>query len=132
MTNVYTSFLRSPSAAALAANASLHYITTSTTLQGADAILKHIEAQDSQIQKKEEKVIHSTEGNNGVCVETETVLVFKQGGGVILPKMDDNMLADVTVVFPMVCQDLKFQWLLRSHHLRSTLYRSTATTRSRR
>lgn len=102
MADIYQSFLRSPSTSHLASDAALHYITTTSTIRGADAIIKHLQAQSKQIQKKEEKLLSVTAGPNGVCVETETAMVFKTGGGLILPNMDENMLADMSAVAMMV------------------------------
>ncbi|KAF4552307.1 Hypothetical protein D9617_10g072880 [Elsinoe fawcettii] len=102
MASIYQTFLRSPRIEHLAANASIHYITTTTTILKPDAIIKHLEVQSRAVEKKEEKVLNITEASNGICLETETVLEFRKGGGVILPGMDENMLADMTVVCPMV------------------------------
>ncbi|PSK55749.1 hypothetical protein B9Z65_4627 [Elsinoe australis] len=102
MASVYQAFLRSPRLDQLASNASIHYITTTTSIQSPEAIIKHLEAHSRQVEKKEEKILNTTEASNGVCLETETVLEFKRGGSVILPGIDTNMLMDVTVVCPMV------------------------------
>lgn len=102
MASVYTSFLQSPSASVLAANASLNYISTTTTIHEPAAILKHLQAQAKQLQKKDEKVLSTIEGDHGVCVETETTLQFTSGGGAFLPGIDENLLDEKTVVFPMV------------------------------
>jgi len=102
MANVYQSFLKSPSASVLAPNASLHYITTTTSIHQPEAIIKHLQAQGKQVEKKSEDVLSCVHGTTGLCLETETVFRFNTGGGVILPQMDDNMLADMTVVCPMV------------------------------
>ncbi|KAG8626819.1 hypothetical protein KVT40_005764 [Elsinoe batatas] len=102
MASIYQSFLRAPRIEQLAANASIHYITTTTTILKPDAIIKHLEVQSRAVEKKEEKILNVTEASNGLCIETETILQFRNGGGVILPGMDINMLADMTVVCPMV------------------------------
>jgi len=102
MANIYQQFLRAPNESALAPDASFNYITTATTINKSDAIIKHLQAQSAQILKKDEKILSTIENDNGVCLEIETVMEFKRGGGVILPKMDDNMLIDTTAVCPMV------------------------------
>lgn len=102
MADVYQSFLRSPNASALAQNASLHYITTTTSIHESSAIIKHLQAQEKLLNKKDERVLSVIESNDGVCVETETTFEFTRGGGAILPQLDDNMLADMVVVCPMV------------------------------
>ncbi|GAM90956.1 hypothetical protein ANO11243_090030 [Dothideomycetidae sp. 11243] len=102
MSDIYQLFLRSPDVSHLAPSAALHYITTTSTIKDADAIVKHLQAQEQQVQKKEEKILSCISSDNGVCAETETTFVFRNGGGLILPNMDENMLADVTAVCPMV------------------------------
>jgi len=102
MADIYQSFLRSPSAAHLAPNASLHYITTTTSINQPDAIIKHLQAQEKQVEKKSEEILSCIESSNGVCLETETTFKFVRSGGVLLPQMDDNMLADMEAVCPMV------------------------------
>ncbi|KAF2151380.1 hypothetical protein K461DRAFT_228325 [Myriangium duriaei CBS 260.36] len=102
MADIYQSFLRSPSASHLASDAALHYITTTSSIRGPDAVVKHLQAQERQIQKKEEKILSCIQGGNGICLETETTFVFRTGGGLILPNMDENMLADTTVICPMI------------------------------
>lgn len=103
MANTYQTFLASPSEALLAPNASLHYITTTTTIREPAAIIKHLQAQSKMVEKKSEEVLSCIESSNGVCLETETTFKFVKSGGLILPQMDDNMLADMTAVCPMVC-----------------------------
>ncbi|KJX93531.1 hypothetical protein TI39_contig4297g00003 [Zymoseptoria brevis] len=95
----YLSFLRSPTTAALADDASLNYITTTTAIKEPTAILKHIAAQSKQLEKKEEKVLNVIEGDNGCCVETLTTLLFQSGGGAYLPSMDSNLLDERQVTF---------------------------------
>lgn len=102
MTDVYSRFLSSPSTAALAANASLHYITTTTSIHEPAAIVKHLQAQEKLIKKKAETIINTIVGGSDVVVETETTFEIVRGGGTILPQMDDNMLVDSLVTVPMV------------------------------
>lgn len=108
MADSYLSFLRSPSASALASNASLHYITTTTSIHEPATIIKHLQAQEKQVKKKSETVLSTIESSNGVVLETETTFEFLRGGGTILPQMDDNMLADMLVVCPMVRRAVNF------------------------
>jgi len=102
MADIYQSFLRSPSVSSLAPNASLHYITTTTSFHEPEAIVKHLQAQAKQVEKRSENVLSCLESSNGVCLETETTFKFIRSGGVILPQMDDNLLADMEAVCPMV------------------------------
>jgi len=101
MASQYTSFLSNPTASALAADASLVYITTTTEIKEPAAILKHLQAQDKQLTKKAEKVLNVIAGQDGVCLETETTLQFKAGGGAYLPGIDENLLDNKTVTFPL-------------------------------
>ncbi|PSN59338.1 hypothetical protein BS50DRAFT_605305 [Corynespora cassiicola Philippines] len=98
----YQAFLASPTASALADNASLHYITTLTSLHDAPAILKHLAVQEKLLKKKAEKVLSTVEGPNGLSLDVETTLEFVAGGGAFLPGLDDNFVSDRTVTFPMV------------------------------
>jgi hypothetical protein len=98
----YKQFLTAPNPSFLAENASLHYITTLVTLNGASGILKHLKSQDHELQKKEEKFLDVVEGPNSLAVETHTTIEFLSGGGSYLPSLDDNFLADRTVTFPIV------------------------------
>lgn len=101
MTSIYTQFLQSPSASLLAADASLVYITTTTEIKEPAAIVKHIQAQAKQVEKKEEKILNSIEGQDGLALETETSLQFATGGGAYLPGIDENLLDEKVVTFPM-------------------------------
>ncbi|GAB7356182.1 hypothetical protein MBLNU459_g6770t1 [Dothideomycetes sp. NU459] len=102
MADIYSSFLRAPTAAALAPNASLYYITTTTAINEPATIIKHLQAQEKQVKKKSETVLSAVESRNAVVLETETTFEFIRGGGTILPQMDDNMLSDIIVVCPMI------------------------------
>lgn len=99
--NTYLQWLQSPTTSALASDASLHYITTTTTISEPTAILKHLTAQGKQVVKKEEKVLHVIEGANAACIETSTTLQFRLGGGTYLPSMDANLLDERIVTFPL-------------------------------
>lgn len=100
--SVYQSFLAKPNASALTDTASLHYITTLTTINTAAAIARHFAAQDQVLKKKQEKVLNAVASENSVCLDIETTLEFLQGGGAYLPGLDDNFLSDRVVTFPMV------------------------------
>jgi hypothetical protein len=106
MADAYLSFLRSPSESALASDAALHYITTTTSIHESAAIIKHFQAQDKVVKKKAENVLSSFGTSDGAVVETDTTFEFIRGGGAILPQMDDNMLADSIASLPMVGNDL--------------------------
>lgn len=98
----YQAFLASPSSGALADDASLHYITTLTSLNTAPAIIKHLSVQEKILKKKGDKVLSAIEGADGVSLDVETTLEFVSGGGAYLPGLDDNFVADRIVTFPMV------------------------------
>ncbi len=100
--NVYQSFLAKPKASALTDAASLHYITTLTTINTSGAILKHFAAHEKVLKKKQEKILDAVESGDSVCLDVETTLEFLEGGGAYLPGLDDNFLADRVVTFPMV------------------------------
>ena len=99
---IYQSFLASPNASALAADASLNYITTLTTINSAPAVAKHMAPLQSVLKKKQEKVLSAVVGDNALCVEAETTIEFVTGGGAYLPGLDDNFLSDRVVTFPIV------------------------------
>ena len=100
--SIYQSFLAKPNTSALIDTAALHYITTLTTIHTAGGITKHFAAHDKILKKKEEKVLNAVESPNSVCLDVETTLEFREGGGAYLPGLDDNFLADRVVTFPMV------------------------------
>ncbi|CAG8977199.1 hypothetical protein HYALB_00006736 [Hymenoscyphus albidus] len=99
---VYQQFLATNDASLLATDASLHYITTLTTVNGAGAIGKHLSGQLYELKKKEEKVLDAVESSNALVVEVHTTIEFLTGGGAYLPGLDDNFLADRTVTFPVI------------------------------
>ncbi|KAL1794667.1 hypothetical protein ACET3X_006483 [Alternaria dauci] len=100
--DTYTRFLATPSSGALADNASLHYVTTTTSISDATAIIKHLSVQERLLKKTKEKVLSVIESSNGLSVDVETTIEFINGGGAYLPGLDDNFVADRTVTFPMV------------------------------
>lgn len=98
----YQRFLAHPRNAPLAANASLIYVPTTTTIEGADAIATHTSRQASIVRKKSYQVINAIESSDALCLDIETTLEFLEGGGAYLPSLDDNFLADRVVTFPTV------------------------------
>lgn len=102
MASQYADFLRAPTTSLLAADASLVYITTTTEIKEPTAILKHIQAQQKLVDKKNEKILNTIAGQDGLCLETETTLQFKMGGGAYLPGMDENLLDEKLVTFPLM------------------------------
>ena len=98
----YEAYLAAPSTGALAEGASLNYVPTLTTITEPTAILKHLAAQQKLLKKKSERVLSAIESSNGLCVDTETTIELIAGGGAYLPGLDDNFLADKTVVLPVV------------------------------
>lgn len=119
--SLYKSYLANPSAGSLTEDCSLNYITTLTTINTANAILKHHTAHQKVLKKKEEKILSCIEGSNAISADVETTLEFITGGGAYLPGLDDNFLADRTVSFPMVCSHVQSSCLmLTGVALRST------------
>ncbi|KAL5387770.1 hypothetical protein PMIN04_011352 [Paraphaeosphaeria minitans] len=103
LSSTYTRFLANPSSSALADKASLHYITTLTTINDAPAILKHFTVQEKLLKQKEHKLLSAIENDDGaLCVDLQVTIEFVQGGGAYLPGLDDNFVSDRTVTFPMV------------------------------
>ncbi|TVY48640.1 hypothetical protein LOCC1_G003967 [Lachnellula occidentalis] len=99
---VYKQFLTAPNSSFLASDASLHYITTLTTLHGSAEIIKYLNGQNHELKKKEEKFLDVVEGPDSLAVEVHTTLEFQTGGGAYLPSLDDNFLADRIVTFPII------------------------------
>ena len=99
---VYSAFLQSPSTSQLSQDAALHYITTTTSISEPTAILKHLTAQKKQVTTKEQKVLNAIEGPDNLFLETETTLEFNNGGGAFLPAMDENLLDEKMVTFPLL------------------------------
>ena len=102
MASTYSAYLQSPSVSHLASDASLNYITTTTVINESTAILKHLQAQQKQVTKKEEKVLNAIEGPGSLFLETQVTLQFNNGGGAYLPQMDDNLLDEKLVIFPLL------------------------------
>ena len=102
MAQTYAAFLASPSTSHLASDATLNYITTTTAISEPTAILKHLTAQQKQVTTKEQKVLYSVEGPDSLFLETETTLQFNNGAGAYLPSMDENLLDEKIVTFPLL------------------------------
>jgi hypothetical protein len=98
----YKQFLAAPNSSMLAADASLNYITSTTTYHGATEIIKHLNSLRNQIKKKKEDPIHVVEGQNAIAAEVDTAFEFISSGGPYVPGLDDNFLADRTVYLPIV------------------------------
>ncbi|KAL1853579.1 hypothetical protein VTK73DRAFT_8930 [Phialemonium thermophilum] len=97
----YKQFLAAPQSSSLSEDASLHYITTTTSFHGATDIIKHVNSLRNQVTKKKEEFLHVVEGQNAISAEIETTLEFVRSGGVYLPGLDDNFLVDRTVYLPI-------------------------------
>ncbi|GKZ25642.1 hypothetical protein AbraIFM66951_007100 [Aspergillus brasiliensis] len=100
--DVYQRFLANPNSAPLASDASLIYITTTTKLDGASAVVSHLTKQQRIVKTKSENVLDVIESANSLCLDIETTLEFVSGGGAYLPSLDDNFLADHVATFPTV------------------------------
>jgi hypothetical protein len=98
----YKQFLATPNSSQLAAEASLHYITSTTSVRGPAEIIKHVSTLRNQIKKKKEDLLHVVEGQNAIAAEVNAEIEFVTSGGPYLPGLDDNFLADRTVYLPMV------------------------------
>lgn len=101
--SAYQQFLTTSNPSLLADDASLHYITTLTSIHGSAEIVKHLRSQDHELKKNEQKVLDAVEASNALVLEVQTGLEFQTGGGAYLPSLDDNFLADRKVIFPIVC-----------------------------
>lgn len=104
LSSTYKSYLVNPNETFLATNASLNYVTTTTSLTSPAVIQKHLKTQQQVVEKKNEKFLNVIENANSLCVETETTLHFVTGGGAYLPGIDDNFLADRAVTLPIVSE----------------------------
>ncbi|KAK4147646.1 uncharacterized protein C8A04DRAFT_8716 [Dichotomopilus funicola] len=93
----YRQFLASPNSSALADDAALHYITTTTSFTGATEIIKHLSSVRNKIKKKKEAALFAIENQTALALEADTTLEFVSSGGPYLPGLDDNFLADRTV-----------------------------------
>ncbi|AEO70355.1 uncharacterized protein THITE_2121683 [Thermothielavioides terrestris NRRL 8126] len=93
----YKQFLAAPSSSALAENASLHYVTTTSSFAGATEIIKHLASVRNKIKKQKEDALFAVEDQHALAIELDTTLEFVSSGGPYLPGLDDNFLADRTV-----------------------------------
>lgn len=100
--SVYERYLAGGGIEALNDNATLHYITTLTTINSSAAIARHNTAHSKVLTKKSEEVLSSVEGDNALSLEIDTTIQFITGGGAYLPGLDDNFIADRVVSFPTV------------------------------
>lgn len=103
---VYKQFLAAPTSSALAQNASLHYITTTTSFHGPTDIIKHFNSQRNQIKKNKEDILTVIEGQGALAVQTELELEFQDNGGAYLPGLDDQFLSDRVVCISVVSAPL--------------------------
>ncbi|KAK2794649.1 hypothetical protein FQN50_009888 [Emmonsiellopsis sp. PD_5] len=99
---IYEKFLAEPSAAALAADAALHYITTTTSFTHPEPILKHLSSQSRAVRKNAQHILHAVEGPRSLCLDVDTTLEFVAAGGAYLLALDDNFLVDRVVTLPIV------------------------------
>lgn len=99
--SAYKQFLAAPNSSLLASDATLHYITTTTSYKGATEIIKHLATVRNQIKKKKEDVLNVIEAQTAAAIEVEMSFEFITGGP-YLPEMDDNFLADRVVSLPMI------------------------------
>ncbi|TEY66817.1 hypothetical protein BOTCAL_0131g00280 [Botryotinia calthae] len=100
--SAYKQFLAAPNPSLLTTDASLHFITTLVTVNGASNVVKHLNGQNYQLEKKEETFLNTVEGPSSIAAEIHTTIEFKTSGGSYLPGLDDNFLADRTVTFPII------------------------------
>jgi hypothetical protein len=100
--SIYQRFLEVPNPISLSENASLHYITTVTTFNGPNAIIRHLEDQNKKVVTiQSAKVISAVEGQTSIALEVETTLEFISGGGSYLPGLEE-FVVDKIATFPTV------------------------------
>ncbi|KAI0140159.1 hypothetical protein F4776DRAFT_653968 [Hypoxylon sp. NC0597] len=99
---LYKQFLAAPNSSQLADDATLNYITSTTSYRGSTDIIKHFNTSAKQLKKKKQEFLSVVEGQNAIAAEVDTVLEFVTSGGPYLPGLDDNFLADRTVYLPIV------------------------------
>ncbi|TDZ60813.1 hypothetical protein C8034_v005958 [Colletotrichum sidae] len=102
MSATYKQFLAAPNSSLLAPNATLIYITTTTTYNGPTDIIKHLNTLRNQVKKKKENILDLIEGRDALAAEVDTSLEFVTSGGAYLPGLDDNFLADRVVHLPIM------------------------------
>jgi hypothetical protein len=111
----YKQFLASPNSAALAEDASLHYVTTLLSFTGATDIIKHLSTVRNRIKKKKEDTLFAIENHHALALEADTTLEFMTSGGPYLPGLDDNFLSDRTVYLAVVSLTLSGVSSPRAH-----------------
>ncbi|KAG6003522.1 hypothetical protein E4U21_001922 [Claviceps maximensis] len=94
MASVYKQFLASPSSSYLSDKASLHYITTTTSVCGPTEIIKHLNTLQKQVKIKKQELLNLVDGQSVIVAEVDTALEFLTSGGAYLPGLDDNFLSD--------------------------------------
>ena len=102
MAATYKQFLASPSSSMLADKASLHYVTTTTSVSGSTEIIKHLDLVRKQVKKKNEDILHTVDAQTSAALEVDTRLEFLTSGGPYVPGLDDNFVADRIVDLPIV------------------------------
>lgn len=100
LASIYHGFLKSPNASVLAEDATLHYVTTLTTIHDVAKIVKQLSA--PHLEKREQKVLFGVQDDASLALEVQTTIHFISSGGAYLPGLDDNFLADKVVTFPIV------------------------------
>ncbi|KAG6014339.1 hypothetical protein E4U54_005489 [Claviceps lovelessii] len=94
MASVYKQFLASPSSSYLSDKASLHYVTTTTSIFGPTEIIKHLNTLQNQVKIKKQDLINVVDGQSVIAAEVDTALEFQTSGGAYLPGLEDNFLSD--------------------------------------
>ncbi|KAF3909091.1 hypothetical protein ABW21_db0204508 [Orbilia brochopaga] len=103
LASLYADFLADPKKEVLHAQAGLHYVSsTGNSFQSPNGIIAHLAREAILYNKKEQKVLSAVEARDSVVLEVATTIEFSNGGGALLPGLDDNFVADQTVYFPMV------------------------------
>ncbi|CAG7958323.1 unnamed protein product [Penicillium salamii] len=98
----YQRFLANPKTAKLAGDVSLIYVPTTTKFEQPDNVITHVVKQAQIVKTRSHTLINAIEGSNALCLDMETTLEFREGGGAYLPSLDDNFLADRVVTFPTI------------------------------
>ncbi|KAI2621066.1 hypothetical protein GGR54DRAFT_85750 [Hypoxylon sp. NC1633] len=99
---VYKQFLAAPDPSQLSAEATLHYITTTTSYRGSADIIKHFTTSTKQFKKKTEDFLSTIESQDAIAADVNTAIEFVTSGGPYLPGLDDNFLIDRTVYLPIM------------------------------
>ncbi|KAL2870060.1 uncharacterized protein BJX67DRAFT_304704 [Aspergillus lucknowensis] len=100
--DLYQRFLADPRSAPLAPDVSLIYITSTTELKGAEAVLKHLTKQQHILKINSQVVIDTIQGSNSLSLDVETDVQFVTGGGAFLPNLDETFLLDRVAKFPAI------------------------------